>query len=321
MSGAWILGPRIGKFVVNPETGKTEPQVIPGSNAILAALGVLLLWFGFFPFNAGAGYSVAETDSAINTGRAVVVTCLTGASGSMTLLTYSIFRFKQWDLGFAMNGLLAGMVASCSGVNVYAPWVAVVFIGPLGAIGYYLHSFLVEYVLHIDDPLNASAVHMGAGIVGLLSVGFFAGPQYVDHDEDRMGVIFGGNGRQLALQLYGLAVYFAWSFGTSTILFFALRRLGWLRVSEEVERMGMDIHHHGGKAIPDASVYFARESIARPSVLDPSNPVAGEDGSNHRASTSRTSTLDVSIPEETTVPESNGTTMRKRPSALLPGQI
>jgi ammonia channel protein AmtB len=83
--------------------------------------------YGFCNFFAG--YSVASPQSAINTGRAV------------TLLAYSVLRFKQWDLSFAMNGLLAGVVASCSGVNVYPPWVAVIFVGPLGAIGYYLQTF------------------------------------------------------------------------------------------------------------------------------------------------------------------------------------
>lgn len=157
MSGSYFLGPRIGKFVRNEEIGKLEPRDIPGHNAVLAALGTLLLWFGFLPFNAGAGYAVAGEQAAINTGtlcrmikfdfgmsiyyyyyyycalyllharenaptfvllrthcfvcltgRAVVVTVLAGASGAVTLLFFGLWRFKQWDLSYAMNGLLGG---------------------------------------------------------------------------------------------------------------------------------------------------------------------------------------------------------------------
>lgn len=108
MSGAYFLGPRIGKFVRNPETNKLEPVDIPGHNSVLAALGTLLLWFGFLPFNAGAGYAVAGTEAAINTGRAVVVTVLAGSAGAVTLLLLGLWRFKVWDLAWAMNGLLGG---------------------------------------------------------------------------------------------------------------------------------------------------------------------------------------------------------------------
>lgn len=175
------------------------------------------------------------------------MTVLAGSAGAFVSLLWGLWRFGTWDMAYAVNGLLGGMVATCSGVNVYDPWIGVC-VGILGAAGTYAQIWLFESVLHIDDPLNASAVHQGAGIVGLISVGFFANSAYVDNDADRAGVFYGGNGKQLGYQLYGLVVYFAWAFGTSSIMFFALSRAGWLRVSEEVERMGMDIHHHGGTA-------------------------------------------------------------------------
>lgn len=246
MAGAWVLGPRIGRFVKNEETGKMEPVEIPGHNAVLASLGTLLLWFGFFPFNAGAGYAVAGDADLASTGRAVVITTLAAGSGACTLLFYGVVRNGVWDPAFAMNGLLGGMVATCSGVNVYDSWVAIL-IGVLGAWGFYVQVWVFEWFLFIDDPLNASALHMGSGIIGMVAVGFFANDKYVATKEEA-GIFYGGTGKQLGYQLYGTVVYFCWAFGMSVLLFGALRAMGWFRVSKEVEIMGMDEHHHAGAA-------------------------------------------------------------------------
>jgi len=266
MSGAWILGARKGRFVRHTVTGKWQCVDIPGHNSVLAALGALVLWFGFLPFIAGAGYSVAGFTSLATTGRAVVVTILAGASGAISLLCFGLAKYRHWDLELAMNGLLAGIVstlvldscnksaqrfhcisnifhfrqvASSSGANVYDTWIAVV-VGLLGAVGFNLQVLLFEKVLRIDDPLNASALHMGAGITGMICVGFFANPDYtMDSSVNGAGIIYGGNGIQLARQVYGTCVYFLWSFGASSILFYGLHLVGWFRVSEEVEEMGM----------------------------------------------------------------------------------
>lgn len=254
MAGAWILGPRIGRFVQNEQTGEWEAVEIPGHNAVLAALGTLVLWFGFLPFNAGAGYAIASTESLDATGRAVVVTTLAGSAGACFLLFYGVVRNGSWDPAFAMNGLLGGMVATCSGVNVYDSWAALL-IGILGAIGFYIQAWLFENKLRIDDPLNAAPLHMGCGIVGMLGVGFLANDKYVD-SKDEAGIFFGGNGKQLGYQIYGVVVYFCWSFGTCVGLFYVLKVMGWLRVSEEVERMGMDLHEHTGAAYPSSSIRF-----------------------------------------------------------------
>jgi ammonia channel protein AmtB len=155
-----------------------------------------------------------------------------------------------------MNGLLSGMVASCSGCNVYAPWAAIL-VGIGGAFSFFFQNWLFEYILHIDDPLGAAALHMGAGTFGLLMVGFFADSQFTT--DDHVGIFYGGNGKQLGWQLAAFCVYFFWSFGTCSLIFYPLKRFGMLRVSEEVERMGMDTHHHGGAA-------YRRSSAL---VLDP----------------------------------------------------
>lgn len=154
------------------------------------------------------------------------------------------------------------MVATCSGVNVYDSWIAVV-IGLLGAAGFYVQAWLFENKLFIDDPLNASALHMGSGIVGMIAVAFLANPKYLA-DPSQAGIFYGGNGKQLGFQIYGVIVYFLWAFGVSGMMFWCLNRLGWFRVSEEVERMGMDVHHHYGEAYPiqkDDTIHGDKELV------------------------------------------------------------
>ena len=262
-SASYFLGPRIGKFVKNEETGKIETKHIPGHNLVLAALGGFILWFGFFPFNAGSSGDITDVDTV---GRVVVVTTLAGASGSFTLLLFGQWRYGHWDMMMALNGLLAGMVSTCSGVAYYDPWVAII-VGLTGALVYYGQINLFEYVLHIDDPLGASALHFGAGFYGMILVGFLGNPKYLGDDEDLAGIFYGGNGTQLGWQLTAFATYFSWAFGTCSIMFFTLNRLGWFRVNAEVERMGMDIHHHGGHAyrlgsmLQDQSISLAAHEV------------------------------------------------------------
>lgn len=138
-------------------------------------------------------------------------------------------------------------VATCSGANALEPWAAII-LGMLGAIGCQLQISLFENVLFIDDPLNASAVHLAAGAVGMIYVAFMAHPDYAG--EEFAGIFYGGEAKLLGYQFYGMAVYSAWTVGTSGAMFYALKSAGWFRVSEEEEDMGVDISHHGGVAYP-----------------------------------------------------------------------
>ena len=109
-TAAYILGPRKGKFIIDPDTGKKKPVTIPGHNMVLASLGALILWFGFFAFNGGSSYTIAGEAQFLATGRAVVVTTLGGAFGSFTLMIWGYLSSKHWDMSYAINGLLSGMV-------------------------------------------------------------------------------------------------------------------------------------------------------------------------------------------------------------------
>lgn len=110
-TASYILGPRKGKFVEDPATGKKVPVNIPGHNMTLASLGTIILWFGFFAFNGGSSYVIAGSANFNAVGRAVVVTTLGGATGSFTLMIWGMLATKTWDMGWVINGLLAGMVS------------------------------------------------------------------------------------------------------------------------------------------------------------------------------------------------------------------
>ena len=186
LSGAYFLGPRLGRFHQKLD-GTWETKDIPGHNTVLAATGVFILFFGFFPFNGASGYNIAAADvgagrptGADTTGRVVVVTLLAGAAGGLTMLGAGKLHLKHWDLPFAMNGVLAGMVSVCAGANYFDPWAAVVVGVSAQGIFFGLSRLLERF--RIDDPLEAAPLHFGAGMWGLIMVGFFANPEYMrDH--------------------------------------------------------------------------------------------------------------------------------------------
>jgi ammonium transporter, Amt family len=239
---AAMLGPRIGKYTKDSNNKIIKVNIIPGHNLVLSALGGFILWFGFFAFNAASGYNIVN-EGAIITGRVVIVTGLGGSSGACTLLAISRIRNNTWDLMNALNGLLAGMIATCSCCNVIEIWVSLI-VGTTGAIVFYVISYILEYKLYIDDPLCASALHMGAGFWGTIMAGLFATSKYAGDGKD--GVFYGGGGKQLGLQILAVVSYSGWTIVTCLLLFGSLKYLNLLRVTKEEEIAGLDYHHHGG---------------------------------------------------------------------------
>jgi len=244
--GAYILGPRKGKFVVDPSTGKTKPVEIPAHSVTLAVLGTIILWFGFFAFNGGSSYTIAGAAQYYATGRAVVVTTLGGAFGGFLTMFWGHLVTGAWKVDWTINGVLGGMVATCSGANALQPWAGII-VGLLGAAACQGQVLLFEHVLFIDDPLNASAVHLAAGAVGMIFVSFMADPALTG-DDKFTGIFYGGPADFLGRQLYGMLVYSAWTAVTSGLMFYGLKVMGWLRVGEEEEDIGVDKSHHGGPA-------------------------------------------------------------------------
>ncbi|KAL4459131.1 hypothetical protein ABPG75_013996 [Micractinium tetrahymenae] len=233
--GAILLGPRIGRF-------SQDGTVVEFCNASPAnmALGVFILWLGWYGFNAGStqcffGCMPVAAQVAVNT------TLATGAGG-LTCLFLAVFNGNPRDIGPLLNGILAGAVsitANCALVQSYAA----VIIGAIGACVYTAASRLLLR-LRVDDPVDASPVHFFCGAWGLLAVGFFAtetSTQRAYSYANDWGVLYGGSGKQLGMQLLGIACITAWTCTLSLLLFAVLRKLGWLRVDKEAEQQGLDI--------------------------------------------------------------------------------
>ncbi|GMR04486.1 MAG: ammonium transporter [Thermodesulfobacteriota bacterium] len=229
LAGAIVLGPRIGKY--GPD-GK--PRAIPGHNLTLAALGVFILWFGWFGFNPGS-----TTTGTVGIARIAVNTNLAAAAGSVLAMFTSWVIFKKADIGMTLNGALAGLVAITAGCANVSPTSAVI----IGAIAGVLVFFSVLFFdrVGVDDPVGAISVHGVCGAWGTLAVGIF--------------IESGFTMRQLGVQALGVGVAFVWTFVAAFILFKIIKATVGLRVTPEEEKEGLDLGEHGGNAYPDFQVH------------------------------------------------------------------
>lgn len=230
LAGAAIIGPRIGKY---KKDGK--PNAIPGHNLLLGALGVFILWFGWFGFNPGSQLAAAGTENAVAIGHIAVTTNLAAAAGAVAAMLTAWVRYKRPLLSISLNGALAGLVAITAGTNVVDPAGAVA----IGAMAGIILPFAVEFldsVLKIDDPVGAISVHGVSGAFGTLMVGVFS---------TSSGLLYGHGFTQLGIQAVGVLAIFAWAFGLGLILFYILKKAKILRVSKRVEEEGLDIYEHG----------------------------------------------------------------------------
>lgn len=228
LAGAIVLGPRIGKY--GPD-GK--PRAIVGHNLPLAALGVFILWFGWFGFNPG---STTVAGGAI--GYIAVTTNLAAAAGAVTAMIAAWAIFKKPDASMTLNGALAGLVAvtaPCDGISA----VGALAIGAVAGVLVVLAVIFIDRVLKIDDPVGAVSVHGACGAWGTLSAGLF---------NTSSGLLYGHGLHQLSVQALGVVTAFAWAFGLGLVLFFTLKMTVGLRVSREEELRGLDVGEHGMEA-------------------------------------------------------------------------
>jgi ammonium transporter, Amt family len=233
LAGASIIGPRLGKYGKN---GK--PNAIPGHNLALGALGVFILWFGWFGFNPGSQLAAAGTENAVAIGHIAVTTNLAAAAGAVTAMMVAWFRYKRPALSLSLNGALAGLVAITAGCDAVNP-VGAVFIGVIAG---FVLPFAVEFfdkILKVDDPVGAISVHGVSGAIGTLAVGLFSTSE---------GLFYGNGAKLLGVQAIGVLAFFAWAFGTGLILFFILKKAKILRVSKRIEEEGLDVYEHGENA-------------------------------------------------------------------------
>lgn len=229
LAGAYLIGPRLGKY---NKDGK--PNAIPGHNITLGALGVFILWFGWFGFNPGSTVSGTTPDIAL----IAVTTNLAAAAGAVATMIVSWIKYKKPDVSLTLNGALAGLVAITAGcASVSAVGAAI--IGLLAGIVVVFSVEFIDKVLKVDDPVGAISVHGVCGAFGTAMVGFLA----LDG-----GLFYGGGTSLLITQIIGIVSVFAWTGVTAFILFSLIKATIGLRVNSEEEEKGLDIGEHGMEA-------------------------------------------------------------------------
>lgn len=241
LAGAILLGPRLGKY-----NRDGSSNAIPGHNIPLAALGVFILWFGWFGFNAGS--TTAGTDLSIAV--IAVTTNLAAAAGSITAMIVVWIKYGKPDVSMALNGALAGLVGITAGCANVSPGSAII-IGAVAGVLVVISVEVIDKVFRIDDPVGAVSVHGVCGAWGTLAVGIFAQESYGGVN----GLMFGGGMSQLITQLTGVLSVFAWVFGSAFTLFFIIKKTIGLRASDEEQLKGLDIGEHGMESYAGFQVF------------------------------------------------------------------
>ncbi|UBZ10128.1 ammonium transporter [Leeuwenhoekiella palythoae] len=229
---AKLVGPRIGKY--GPD-GKVN--AIPGHNLVLGALGVFILWLGWFGFNGGSQLAFGGDDS-IAVGSVIINTNLAAALGGIAALFFTWIKYGKPDISMTLNGALAGLVgitAGCGNVDAFGS----VAIGLISGIVVVLSIEFIDKKLKIDDPVGAISVHGVCGFLGTVLVGVFA---------TEGGVLYGGGFGQLGVQFLGSISMIAWAIVATFIVLFIVKKTIGIRVSEKEELEGLDAHEHGTTA-------------------------------------------------------------------------
>mmetsp|Transcript_8708 Transcript_8708/g.21855 ORF Transcript_8708/g.21855 Transcript_8708/m.21855 type:complete len:541 (+) Transcript_8708:240-1862(+) len=254
-----ILGPRRGRFHDDEGRKLDKPKAFVGHSIALQMLGTIILWFGWYGFNAGSALITDSPDASQLLSLCAVNTTLSGGMAGLTALFCNYFWMERrigepvFDLVVAMNGSLGGLVAITAGCGVVETWAAVIigfFAGLLYLVG---SAFLIR--LRIDDAVDAIPVHMMNGVWGILAVGLLASPRYLnltyDRDVKHVGWFYSwsrgsGDARLLAAQIVGLLFIFGWVLGVMMPFFIWLDWKGWFRSDPLEEIVGLDTSYHGG---------------------------------------------------------------------------
>ena len=235
--GAKILGPRIGKFTKDKSGKITKVNAFPGHNLAIGALGVFILWLGWYGFNGAAATSVEQLGSIF------VTTTIAPAIATVTCMIFTWVRYGKPDVSMCLNASLAGLVAITAPCDVTDALGAII-IGIVSGLLVVFGVWFLDYVLRVDDPVGAVAVHCLNGIWGTIAVGLFATTSAPGNDE-LVGLFYGGGFTLLGKQLIGFAAVAAWTVVTITITFLVIRAAVGLRVTEEEEIVGLDAMEHG----------------------------------------------------------------------------
>ncbi|MBO6166476.1 MAG: ammonium transporter [Eubacterium sp.] len=235
--GAKMVGPRIGKFEKDSNGKVVKVNAFPGHNIVIGALGVFILWFGWYGFNGAACTSVDQLASVF------VTTTIAPSVATVVCMIFTWVKYGKPDVSMCLNASLAGLVAITAPCDVTDASGAII-IGAVAGLLVVFGVWLLDFKLHIDDPVGAVAVHMMNGIWGTIATGLFATTSAPGNDSV-VGLFYGGGFHQLGIQLLGFASVAAWTIVTMIIVFTIIKAIFGLRVSEEEEIEGLDSTEHG----------------------------------------------------------------------------
>ena len=255
--GAWLLGPRIGKFVKDAKGRITKVNAFPGHNLPIGCLGVFILWLGWYGFNGAACTSVEQLGSVF------VTTTVAPAIATVVCMIFTWIKYGKPDVSMCLNASLAGLVAITAPCDVTDVTGAII-IGAVAGLLVVFGVWFLDNKLRVDDPVGAVAVHCLNGIWGTIAVGLFATTSAPGNDS-RVGLFYGGGFKQLGLQLAGFASVAAWTTVMITITFLVIKATVGLRVSEEEEIVGLDSCEHG---LPSAYAGFSIMDISNTMTMD-----------------------------------------------------
>lgn len=228
--GAIALGPRRGKYDAN---GKS--RAIPGHSLILAALGVFILWMGWFGFNPGSQLAATGEVNRIAISHVFLTTNLAAACGGIATMFVTWIKYGKPSFSLTLNGVLAGLVGITAGCDAVDAWGAIIIGLVCGTVLVYAIEF-IDRKLHIDDPVGASSVHGVCGILGTLMTGLFSVSE---------GLFYGHGWGFLGAEAFGILMIDLWAAVTGVILFYSIKKIHGLRVSARIEDEGLDIYEHG----------------------------------------------------------------------------
>ena len=254
--GAKFLGPRIGKFSYDKSGKVTKVNAFPGHNLPMGALGCFILWFGWYGFNGAAATSLEQLASIFLT------TTVAPALATVTCMVFTWVKYKKPDVSMCLNASLAGLVAITAPCDVTDASGAAI-IGIVAGLLVIFGVWFLDYVLHIDDPVGAVAVHCLNGIWGTIAVGLFANPSVPGASEIGAGVFYGGGFTQLGIQLAGFVSVAAYTAVAMLIVFTIIKKTLGLRVTAEEEIVGLDKLEHGiQSSYAGISVQYSSEEVA-----------------------------------------------------------
>ena len=255
--GAKLVGPRIGKFTRDKSGKVTKVNAFPGHNITIGCLGVFILWLGWYGFNGAAATSMDQLSSIF------VTTTIAPAIATVVCMVFTWIKYGKPDVSMCLNASLAGLVGITAGCDVTDAFGSIC-IGVVSGLLVVFGVWLLDYKLHVDDPVGAVAVHFCNGIWGTIAVGLFATTSAPGNDTF-VGLFYGGGFELLGKQLLGVLAVCGWTAVTITITFLIIKAIFGLRVSEEEEIVGLDVCEHG---LTSAYAGFSIMDVGNTMVMD-----------------------------------------------------